>query len=329
MGTTMEKSRAILISGREFLVSGAVLIAISYYLEVFGILTFGLGILLYTAGLYLWSVDADSRPLLLFLGEAILMAAGAIIIDWWIHRTVLSPIWGFGSIVFALLPGYPFFVATAVLYRVRTGIFAGETGEPGFNLAGNITLIGALLFPLIIGVPLFTVGRFIEIFYLWKMPEVETRVRGLPFVTPRKLGVISLSALLVGGLCYYAVVPDYDFSIINGAEKVALYGNFHTYTTELTLIYAPRTCGKVEYKRQPDGTFLFEDSRHPCNVRVYVDGKELYPNEYGIRATGGLFESLFGTDEIVVERLTFSVPKNSSTLAVLFEDENVTFQIQR
>ncbi|ASJ03014.1 hypothetical protein A3L09_06965 [Thermococcus profundus] len=320
------RKNALLAGEREFLLIGAGLVALSAYFGPAGLLAFGIGIILYTWGLYLWSVDIDSRPLILFIAEAGLMTAGILAINWWIHRTALSPTWGFGRMVFTLLAGYPFFVAAAVLYRIRMGIFAGETEELGFNLAGNVVLIGALLFPLLIGVPLFTLGRFIEMFYLWKMPLIGSRVDYLPFAAIKKIGGIALSALLIGGLAYYAVTPDYDFSIVNEAEKIALYGKAKGSLLDLTLLYAPRTCGS-NYKVTKEG-IVMTYSAHTCEVEVYVDGNKLNTGTYEAMEASGALENLFGTPGVGIVRITFQAPGNASTVVVSFEgEENVTFQL--
>ncbi|WP_367884171.1 hypothetical protein [Thermococcus sp. JCM 11816] len=109
-----------------------------------------------------------------------------------------------------------------------------------------------------------------------KFPLVGTRTEGLPFVSLKKIAGIALVTLVLGGTLYYFIKPDYDFEIIKKDQKVALYGNFYDHGIELELVYVPRTCGDVKYKPRPDGSLLLVDSRHPCNVKIYVDGREIY-----------------------------------------------------
>lgn len=134
---------------------------------------------------------------------------------------------------------------------------------------------------------------------------------------------------MLGGTLYYFIKPDYDFEIIKKDQKVALYGNFYDHGIELELVYVPRTCGDVKYKPRPDGSLLLVDSRHPCNVKIYVDGREIYSPDYQIQEIKGVLENLFYTHGVVSIKKTFLAPKNASTVVVSFEGENVTFQIPR
>lgn len=174
-------------------------------------------------------MELDSRPLVLFTGEVSSLIAGAIVLEQGIYRMELSPVGGFGGFILRLLMFYPFLVFSLFLYRIRMGIFAEESGEPGFNLAGDVSLIGALFFPLLLGVPLLGVGRFIEMISLWNMSEVGERSDRLPFVTPGKIAGIVAFTLLLGGTLYHALTPEYDVTLVNKEEKVALYGNFYSY----------------------------------------------------------------------------------------------------
>lgn len=329
MEVEMGKGRTVLLNGKEFMLIGTIITITSGLFGLIGLPIFVVGGLLYAAGLYFWSIDVDSRPLLFFVGETALIAVGALVLNMLVYRMELSPVFGFKTLVLSLLVLYPFIVASAVLYRIRMGLFAEETGELNFNLAGNLALIGALLLPLLIGIPLYNIGKLVEFFSLWKVPLVGTKTDGLPFVSLKKIAGIALVTLVLGGTLYYFIKPDYDFGIIKKDQKVALYGNFYDHGIELELVYIPRTCGDAKYKPEPDGSFLFVDSRHPCNVKIYVDGREIYSPGHQIQEIKGVLENLFYTRGVVSIKKTFLAPKNASTVVVSFEGENVTFQIPR
>ncbi|ASJ00673.1 hypothetical protein [Thermococcus gorgonarius] len=298
----MDKEKYGPIGGKEYLIAGSLLIIVSRFFGPFSLLAFGLGIVVYLLGLYFWSVEVDSRPLKLFLVEAALLVAALFVLSWSIKWVLLKPSWGIYNIINSLAPAYPLIVASAIVYRFRMGLFAESTGELNFNLAGNLYLIGALLFPVVIGVVLMDLARFVEAYSYWTLPLAAKRNVPLNFSKTKALGVLVVSLILTPVL---ANVPFTNYDISKRADGVALYlKTSESVTTADILVKVPE-----EF----------------CGVRIYIDGVEMKPAKYEDMVTWGPLELLLGLPGEGEIRYHFELPKKPNNVTVKLCEEGFEY----
>ncbi|WP_144244843.1 DUF996 domain-containing protein [Thermococcus eurythermalis] len=208
------------VGGREYLLAGSLLMTLSNLLGLFSPIAFGLGLVVYLIGLYLWSVDVDSRPLKLFLLEAALFLVAVFLLSLALEWVLLKPSWGIYKLINLLAPAYPAFVASALVYRLRMGLFAESTGELNFNLVGNLYLVGALLFPVLIGVVLMSIARLVEAYSYWNLPLAARK--DVPFnFSKRKVLAVFVASLILSPVLFNVPFPNYDGSA--RSNGVAVY----------------------------------------------------------------------------------------------------------
>lgn len=244
---------------------------LGYFCYVFSFIVTGVGLILYLLGLYLWSVDVDSRPLKLFLLEAGLFIVALSLLSWAPKRILLSPSWGFYKLLNYFALAYPFLVASALVYRLRMRLFAESTGELNFNLAGNLYIIGTFLIPIFIGAIITFFARLAETYSYWKLPM--TARKNAPFNFSLKKGLALITASLVVSFILVSVpFGSYAYSARSG--NVAVYEKTSGSGATLDIIIA-----------------IPNDF---CGVNVYVDGHKIR-QDYKIIAFWGPMQYLLVT----------------------------------
>lgn len=79
----MKKDEFALVGGKDFLVLGAGMIVEAMLVRSLFLPLLVVGTVSYVAGLYLWGVDVDSRPLKLFAIEMVLLISALLILRPW------------------------------------------------------------------------------------------------------------------------------------------------------------------------------------------------------------------------------------------------------
>nr|WP_240921749.1 DUF996 domain-containing protein [Thermococcus sp. 21S9] len=288
------EERFVPISGREYLLAGSLLLLLAPLLGSFSLIATGLGLVVYLLGLYLWNVDVDSRPLKLFAVEVGLFAVALYLLTLSSKWVLLNPSWGFYKLVNSLAPAYPVLVANALVYRVRMGLFAESTDELNFNLAGNVYLIGALLFPILVGVVLMAIARFVEAYSYWKLPMTAKTNVTINF-SPKKAIAIFTASLLLSPVLFHVPFESYGHSA--RSDGVALY-----WKTSGSLVVVD---------------VLIAVPRDSCGVRVYVDGRAVGQN-YDFMVFWGPFQSLLFLpgDAVIRYHLEFGKMPENVTVSV-------------
>lgn len=281
------------VGGREYLLAGSLLMTLSNLLGLFSPIAFGLGLVVYLIGLRLWSVDVDSRPLKLFLLEAALLMTVVFLLSLALEWVLLKPSWGIYKLINLLAPAYPVLVASALVYRLRMGLFAKSTGELNFNLAGNIYLIGTLLFPVLVGVVLMNIARLVEAYSYWKLPAAAKRDVAFNF-PPRKSLAVLVASLILSPVLFNVPFPNYDGSA--RSNGVAVYWS---------------TSGSpavVDVLIKVPGNF--------CGAGVYVDGIKV-GQKYESMTFWGPFQSILALsgDEVIRYHIElFKSPENVTVM---------------
>ncbi len=264
----MERENYAPIGGREYLLAGSLTMALSGLFKPFSLIVSSLGMVVYVLGLYFWSVEVDSRPLKLYIIETALLLASLPALSWGVKWALLRPSWGIYKLINSLAPAYPIIVASALVYRLRMGIFAGSTDELNFNLAGNLYLIGALLFPVLVGVVLMSIARLIEAYSYRRLPLTARKGVPLNFRGRKALAVLLVSIILT---------PAFASLSFNHYDRSERMGDVALYVKTLQSGTVLDVLGGI--------------SKDSCGVNVYVDGNRVAQNPE-FMAFWGPFQSL-------------------------------------
>ncbi|WP_293256305.1 DUF996 domain-containing protein [Palaeococcus sp. (in: euryarchaeotes)] len=244
-----------------------------------------IGGLLYIHGLYKWSHAIDGRPFKLAMINFVVSTIGFAVAIGGLTRVNYELGFEFSlfKIIYAfILLLYPFLVVGALLHREVLKCFYRATKVEDFLIAGDLTLYGALLMPLLIGVVISLIARIMEISAYNNMPskvevlkERELEINRREFVTFPPVAVIIALVLL------HFIVPSYDVKLTQ--DDVKFLGKIEGDFIDGMIVYdfpcmqnycirEVKVDGKTMYS---GGTYTFINGKHVVHVTIPKDARHI------------------------------------------------------